>query len=244
MTNELLQKCESIKLDNVNLDTTSPSISRQLSESGESSSFYSKEGNSTKPSSIFDPLDNNESRFSESEETSMELDPAKEHESSSSCSSMEIQGSPDRRPGWLLLRTVLNQRMNWSNVKSKASVVRSLMRLPSRYYGSSPVHPDHRRAKSDVAVKSGFDDDDEAGAVAPLCPDTVFEGPPKELLSLLENRSSVCRLFSYKEVLLATSNFSPGWPSLTQSLSLSAFILLSSYMFAYITTESLLTCWK
>lgn len=207
LTHDFLQKCNSIKLNNMTVNTTSPSISAQLTESGESSSFDSKEGNSTEPTSIFDQV--KEHTSSESEEKSMDLDQVKkEHENDLSCSSMVTQESPDRRPGWLLLRrTVMNQKMNWSNVKPKAAVVKWVMRLPSRYYPSSVVHHNHRRAKSDLAVKSGFHEDFRV--ISPLSPTSVFEELPKELLSLLENYSSVCRLFSYKELLQATSNFSP-----------------------------------
>ncbi|PKU81993.1 probable serine/threonine-protein kinase PBL5 [Dendrobium catenatum] len=215
LTHELLQKCDSIKLDDMSSESTSPSISCQLTESGEISSFDIKDGNSSKTTSTFDDsLGNDESRVdeikdhtsSESEEMALDVDPVNEHESSVGCSSMATQESADRRPGWLLLRrTVLNQKMILSHVKSKASVVKWVMRLPSRYYSSSMVHTDHRRVKSDVSVKSGFDE--EVDVMAPLSPATVFEELPKELLSLLQNYSSVCRLFSYKELLQATSNF-------------------------------------
>ncbi|XP_020573716.1 probable receptor-like serine/threonine-protein kinase At5g57670 [Phalaenopsis equestris] len=190
-TEELLQKRDSIKMDDINIDTSSPSISCRLTESVESSSF--------------DSLDNDESRVDESD-VSSELDPTKDHESSMNCSSMAIHEFPERKPGCLLLRRpVLNQKMNWPHVTSKPSVVKWVMRLPSRYYASSVVHPDYRRAKSDLVKKTGFDGG--VGAMDPLSPASVFEELPKELLSLLENYSSVCRLFSYKELLQATSNF-------------------------------------
>ncbi|XBI86097.1 hypothetical protein VPH35_094116 [Triticum aestivum] len=90
-------------------------------------------------------------------------------------------------------------------------MVQWAMRLPSRY---SSVHPDNKSLKSDTSPR--LRGDSECDSTSTAEPESIFSfslydvaWPPSELGSLQEEYSPVCRLFSYEELKLATSNFSP-----------------------------------
>lgn len=95
---------------------------------------------------------------------------------------------------------------------AKNSMVQWAMRLPSRY---TSVHPDGKSLKSDANTRLNCDSETESTtAVEPV---SMFSfafydvtWPPSELESLREKYSSVCRLFSYEELKIATANYSPG----------------------------------
>ncbi|KAG1369949.1 Proline-rich receptor-like protein kinase PERK8 [Cocos nucifera] len=99
---------------------------------------------------------------------------------------------------------------------SKTSVAQWAMRLPSRYSAVLAVHPDQKPTNLEANATSSVDG--KGGAIVPFeadscCPSpTIDDGEkkiPKELESLREKYSSVCRLFSYEELMHLTSNFSP-----------------------------------
>ncbi|KAK8934334.1 Receptor-like cytosolic serine/threonine-protein kinase RBK2 [Platanthera zijinensis] len=97
------------------------------------------------------------------------------------CASIPNPEFPDRRPGWLLLRSaVLNPMKNSPPVK----LVRWASRLPRRCSASSVVHPDLKQAKADLDEKS------------------------EAILSRIQKFAPDIRLFSFDEVVQATSNFS------------------------------------
>ncbi|KAJ8625449.1 hypothetical protein MRB53_033979 [Persea americana] len=142
---------------------------------------------------------------------SLALVPVQTLEAASSSISLLIRELPELRPGWpLLRRTILPERQSsgTSTVK-KISVVQWAMRLPTRH-STVAVHPDHKTINQDVPNL-----DEESGAIVPVG-DVVFsklddhelKNLPKELESIHEMYSSTCRLFSYQELLSATSNFS------------------------------------
>ncbi|KAL0909855.1 hypothetical protein M5K25_020761 [Dendrobium thyrsiflorum] len=132
--------------------------------------------------------------------------PMKDHERPLGCVPMLISELSQRRYGWSIFRRAfLSHKKDSLQVKQNASAVQLAMQLPCWYSISSLVHPDHKQAKSDeVAGCNG---------VTPLIPsfevDDEAKDIPKELLSLKEKYSSVCRLFSCKELEQATLNFSP-----------------------------------
>ncbi|XP_038989440.1 probable receptor-like serine/threonine-protein kinase At5g57670 isoform X1 [Phoenix dactylifera] len=148
---------------------------------------------------------------------SLALVPGKKPEAPSSSVSHLIKDSPQARPGWPLLRkSVLPNQKTTSAERSKTSVVQWAMRLPSRHSAVSTVHPDQKPAKLEANATSGVDG--KRGAIVPFETDSCSPSPtidngekkiPKELESLREKYSSVCRLFSYKELVQLTSNFSP-----------------------------------
>ncbi|CAM0877873.1 unnamed protein product [Alopecurus aequalis] len=115
-----------------------------------------------------------------------------------------IEGRSDR---CRLRRRIFSHQRSSSFEWAKVSMVQWAMRLPSRY---SSVHPDSKSLKSDASPR--FNGDPES----PVEPESIFSfslydvaWPPRELEPLEEKYSSVCRLFTYEELKLATSNFSP-----------------------------------
>ena len=120
-----------------------------------------------------------------------------------------IEGRSDR---CRLRRRIFSHQRSSSFEWAKVSMVQWAMRLPSRY---SSVHPDSKSLKSDASPR--LNGDSESGSTSPVEPESIFSfalydvaWPPCELEPLEEKYFSVCRLFSYEELKLATSNFSPG----------------------------------
>lgn len=149
------------------------------------------------------------------EDDTLALVPLPKPEPPSSFMSLMIPELREARPGWpLLRRAVLINRKNSSPAeRSKISVVQWAMRLPSRYTASLAVHPDPKHTKAGANGVHNFD-----GAIAAIVP--AGAGSPhvthneekkilRELESLQEKYSSVCRLIGYQELMRATSNFSP-----------------------------------
>ncbi|XP_020588055.1 probable leucine-rich repeat receptor-like protein kinase At5g05160 [Phalaenopsis equestris] len=123
------------------------------------------------------------------------------------CLPSQILESSQRKPGWSLFRRTFSCHKNNSpQRRPKASAVQLAKHLPSWFPISAVVHPDHKQDKSDEVSKPDFN------GVTPI-PSFEFDDETKdlsrELLSLHEKHSSSFRLFSYKELEQATSNFSP-----------------------------------
>ncbi|KAM0835431.1 hypothetical protein ACQ4PT_062925 [Festuca glaucescens] len=119
-----------------------------------------------------------------------------------------IEGRSDR---CRLRRRIFSHQRSSSFEWAKVSMVQWAMRLPSRY---NSIHPDSKSLKSDDSPR--FNGDSECESTSAVDPESIFSfslydvaWPPSELGSLQEKYSSVCRLFSYEELKLATSNFSP-----------------------------------
>ncbi|XVF14871.1 hypothetical protein REPUB_Repub09cG0098200 [Reevesia pubescens] len=132
---------------------------------------------------------------------------------SSEDNSIMVRKLPVSRPGWSFLRGVfLPKRHHSENSSAKNSVVQRVLELPSQH-SSAVVYPDQRQNHSDKKNNHSFDLDGENGAIVPVGCEAIrllsrcyF---PKELQHLPEKYSSSCRLFSYQELLDATSNFMP-----------------------------------
>nr|CAD1842054.1 unnamed protein product [Ananas comosus var. bracteatus] len=119
--------------------------------------------------------------------------------------------------GWPLLRKkfILKNSRNCYLERSNMSVVEWAMRLPSRYTAvSSPVHPNHKAISSDINVASSLTSN--SGPLVPSETNLIKPSPsicevekkiPTEFESLKEKYSSVCTLFSYKELVHITSDF-------------------------------------
>ncbi|KAG0447400.1 hypothetical protein HPP92_028340 [Vanilla planifolia] len=103
------------------------------------------------------------------------------------------------RQRFSLLRQSFLYKGKATLLRSKSSVYQWAMRIPIWNTVSSFVHPYSKDPKSDEPAKFdfkyNFNDNDKK----------LF----KELLSLKDKYSSVCRLFSYEELLQGTSNYSP-----------------------------------
>uniref|UniRef100_A0A2P2M019 Protein kinase domain-containing protein n=2 Tax=Rhizophora mucronata TaxID=61149 RepID=A0A2P2M019_RHIMU len=135
--------------------------------------------------------------------------PVKANEAVSSSHSHVNEELLDSKSGWSFLGSLFSrqgQPLKKCPV-NKMCLVRRLFKPPTRN-SSSVVYPDQKHSISDV----------DAGVIVPICPDiscspiSSYDGSnglPKELKDLRERYSSICRLFSYEEVLLATSNFMP-----------------------------------
>ncbi|MBA0772211.1 hypothetical protein Gotri_007627 [Gossypium trilobum] len=112
-------------------------------------------------------------------------------------------------PGWSLLRWVfLRKRYHLENSSAKKSVDQ----LPSQQ-SSAVVYPDLKQNCYDRKKNRSSDLDGETSAIVPVGCEAIFPLSPcdflEELQSLLEKSSSSCRLFSYQELLGATSSFMP-----------------------------------
>ncbi|GMP26640.1 hypothetical protein CsSME_00003001 [Camellia sinensis var. sinensis] len=112
------------------------------------------------------------------------------------------QLSPKSKHGWTLLRRwfLHNQEQTDKSSLKKKSVMQRVLKVPSRQ-SLAAVYPDHKRSNSDRNEDHSLNLDGESGAI--VLPKILR----KELEGLAEKYSSVCRLFSYQELLLATSNF-------------------------------------
>ncbi|KAJ1292780.1 hypothetical protein BS78_01G016700 [Paspalum vaginatum] len=119
-----------------------------------------------------------------------------------------IEGRSDRCH---LRRRIFSHHRSSSFEWAKISMVQWAMRLPSRY---TSVHPDSKSLKADASPRLNCDSETESTSAVEL--ESMFSftfydvaWPPSELESLREKYSSVCRLFSYEELKLATANYSP-----------------------------------
>lgn len=133
----------------------------------------------------------------------------------------ETHGSPELKTGWPLLRRAFlrNRQSSEKNTSlRKTSLVHWLLNLPHRH-SSAVVYPDRKQTNSDHGEDHCSILDGENGAIVPvgidalLPPLSPYNGSknyPKELEGFHEKYSSTCRLFSYQELLSATSNFKPG----------------------------------
>ncbi|KAA8531257.1 hypothetical protein F0562_005966 [Nyssa sinensis] len=125
----------------------------------------------------------------------------------------------ESKPGWALLSRVFlhNQEHREKSSVKKNSVVRWLLGPPSQQ-SFAAVYPDQKQSSSDKDefCSSNLDEENDVielvgadTAFSPYSPNNCLNSPPKELEGLLEKYASICRLFSYEELLLATSNFTP-----------------------------------
>lgn len=119
-----------------------------------------------------------------------------------------IEGRPDR---CRLRRRIFNHQRSSSFEWAKISMVQWAMRLPSRYTSVA----DNKSFKSDASPRLNCDSECESTSAVDT--ESMFSfslydisWPPNEVESLQEKYSSTCRLFTYEELKLATSNFSPG----------------------------------
>lgn len=162
------------------------------------------------------PAEEEPSKDEESErDSSMAIVPVKKAEIASGSVSLLLRELSEVKPGWPLLRRAMVSSSQNQQVR-QISVVQWAMRLPSRYclyienssrkdYDSSNHERDHQLdGESGAIVAVG----NEAVSV-PSSPDS--RSLPEELVGLHEKYSATCRLFKFKELELATSNFRQGF---------------------------------
>ncbi|GAV69118.1 Pkinase domain-containing protein/Usp domain-containing protein [Cephalotus follicularis] len=148
------------------------------------------------------------------EDSTLALVPIQSSVALASSKSIIVRQFPRAKHGWPMLSQVLSTKWHHSKKSSEKnnSVVQRVFRQPSRQ-SSALVYPDQKH------IHSGHKDyhcnlegeNDEIVPVGFAClPHSPYSGLPKELEGLHEKHSSACRLFSYRELTVATSNFIPG----------------------------------
>lgn len=127
---------------------------------------------------------------------------APERKEERSLALVPMKKSLEMRPGWSLLRRAIMNDRKTSTEKSKISVFQWAMWLPSRWSFSSSIHPDRKptNPELDPSVNCNEENNVDEDEVKIL----------EELQSLQVKYSSICRLFSYQDLMDATSNFSTG----------------------------------
>ncbi|KAF7816806.1 putative receptor-like serine/threonine-protein kinase [Senna tora] len=143
-------------------------------------------------------------------EKALAIVPLQTTEAETSTTTLSVREPPELKPGWpLLQRTIVSDReFNDKSSMCQISVVQWAMQLPSRNISSDKCDQSHDQS---LAL------DSQSGAIVPLdavrgtssSPESSSRNIPKELEVLHEKYSSMCRLFEYQELVLATSNFSP-----------------------------------
>ncbi|KAF2284465.1 hypothetical protein GH714_022056 [Hevea brasiliensis] len=153
-------------------------------------------------------------------DNSLALVPVQSSEGVSNFSANVVERLPESKQGWSILRRVFlpkRRPIEKSHVK-KNSMVKWVLKLPS-WNSSSVVYPDQKQTLLRVTEDYCSDLEGENGAIvptvgpevawSPISPYHGSNGLPEELKGLHEKYSSSCRLFSYEELCLATSNFMP-----------------------------------
>lgn len=154
------------------------------------------------------------------EDRSMALVPVERVEAAPSSISLLVRELPENRPGWPLLRSaVLSDRRDPKrSMLRKIPVVQWALQLPSRYPSSAPNFY-QRQITCGQAEEQSSNLNSESGAIVLVGNDTMNSPPssenksknlPRELEGLHDKYSSTCRLFNYKDLLSATSNFLAG----------------------------------
>lgn len=151
---------------------------------------------------------------------SMAIVPVQKLEIASSSVSLLLRELPELKPGWPLLRRAImsHRSSSYNSQVRQISVVQWAMRLPSRYC-LYIEHSTRKDSDSNHDQDQSSKLDGENGAIVhvgnetvsvPLCPDRLSRSLPEELEGLHEKYSATCRLFKFRELESATSNFTPG----------------------------------
>lgn len=153
-------------------------------------------------------------------DSSMAIVPVKKLDVASGSFSLLLGALPEVKPGWPLLRHAMVRDRSSSQIQQvrQISVVQWAMRLPSRYglFIENSTRKDSDSSNHDKDHQL----DGESGAIVPvgnevvsvpLSPDCLSRSLPEELEGLHEKYSATCRLFKFRELELATSNFRKGF---------------------------------
>lgn len=165
----------------------------------------------------------------EGEDNSLALVPIQRLEIESN--SVKIQDSQCIKPGWSLLRQAFLPKRQCMEKSEKTTSVFGWVLRPMSWHTSAVVYPDQKLSSSGLDENSSSTLDGVSGAIVPfepivicppLSPNHGMEPLSEEFLDLCKKFSSSCRLFSYEELLSATSNFMPGsfpFPNVTNLVS-------------------------
>ncbi|CAA0829081.1 Protein kinase protein with adenine nucleotide alpha hydrolases-like domain [Striga hermonthica] len=127
---------------------------------------------------------------------------------------VKTQEFPESKSTWTLLRKVFLHGHQVSEAASpKKAVAHWKFKLPSRQ-SVAAVYPDQKQISASIRGYCRLTLDEEKGANVPFSDNTNHDACAnkiflEELRGLGEKYSTLCRLFSYQELLFATNNFSP-----------------------------------
>ncbi|PIN17300.1 Serine/threonine protein kinase [Handroanthus impetiginosus] len=128
---------------------------------------------------------------------------------------IKTQQMTQSKSGWALLRRVLfhGRRASETSATRKPSVVQRLLKLPKRL-STTAIYPDQKHINVSNRDECCLDLDEQKGAIVVYSADTnsdscINKTFLEELKDLGEKYSTICRLFSYQELLSATNNFTP-----------------------------------
>ncbi|KAL6513418.1 hypothetical protein OROGR_020904 [Orobanche gracilis] len=154
---------------------------------------------SKSPLSIPIPEVLSSSSCSEAESISMDLLPIK------------TQEIPKSKSAWALLRRVFvhGRRVSEATSPKKSSVAQWRLKLPNRQ-SVGAIYPDQKMISASHRDDYCLDLEEEKGAIVLYSMDANPDACLlEELKDIGEKYSTLCRLFSYQELLLATNNFLP-----------------------------------
>ncbi|KAG6605338.1 Proline-rich receptor-like protein kinase PERK1, partial [Cucurbita argyrosperma subsp. sororia] len=138
---------------------------------------------------------------------SLALVPFQKPQEISKSNSIVERGSLQWKSSWSLLRRIFLTKQHVEKSSKKFPMFQGVLHIPNFQSSSALVYPDQKQNSSDQDQSSTIDG--ENGAIVPYVSSHVLESLPKEVLDLKDKYSSTCRLFTYEELLLATSNFMP-----------------------------------
>ncbi|KAJ6733648.1 CALCIUM/CALMODULIN-REGULATED RECEPTOR-LIKE KINASE 2 [Salix koriyanagi] len=129
------------------------------------------------------------------------------------------EGLVESKQGWSFLRRVFSHKQQHPEkaLIKKISMVKWVFRSPT-LNSSSVVYPDQKQNTLHVDEDQDSNLEGKNNAIVPVGPEVAWtpispchglNGIPEELKDLHEKYSSSCRLFSYEELVMATSNFTP-----------------------------------
>ncbi|KAL8500920.1 hypothetical protein ACS0TY_020490 [Phlomoides rotata] len=127
---------------------------------------------------------------------------------------LKTQEMPESKSRWAVLRRLFFHDRSLSETPSpkRPSMMRWILRSPSRQ-SVSAIFPDQKQIIAPDTAECHLDLDPEKGAIVLYSADNISAHLSKsfseELKALEEKYSTICRLFSYQELLLATNNFIP-----------------------------------
>ncbi|XP_019159068.1 PREDICTED: probable receptor-like serine/threonine-protein kinase At5g57670 [Ipomoea nil] len=118
---------------------------------------------------------------------------------------VRVVNVPETKSGWTLLRRVFlqTQKDSGNSPAKKLSVVQWVLKLRGGRQSFPAIYPDQKQI---ISGDPECHSDENNGAIVPV-PSHAGSLISKELEGVCAKYSSVCRLFSYQELLSATSNF-------------------------------------
>lgn len=151
------------------------------------------------------------------EENSLAIVPLQTDEATSGSISPQSREMPALQPGWPLLHRAISADGQTPDHSSgrEISVVQWAMRLPSRHLLFPSITSERNQGDLTKGEREASSLDGESGALVLVGDEAQRTHPPdespislpKELEGLHEKYSSTCRLFTYEELLAATSSF-------------------------------------